>query len=82
MAQIDITRNQAIFLIEAISQKPLQTTLGAALAGVKLGNDLMELVDKLEVISKTIEGVTNENPQASPPPSGPVTEATEVEVVA
>lgn len=73
--QVEISKEQAKFLLEAITQKPVTTTIGVALGGIKLADDLMELVRKLEETTKDAE------PKASESPSEATSESIEAEVV-
>lgn len=53
--EITLTQDQAKFLIEAISQKPVQTTLGSALQGLKFDNQILDLISKIQVIANKYE---------------------------
>ncbi len=49
---VELTPQEATMLLEAISAKPITLTIGSAIKGITIGEDLVQLITKLQLIAK------------------------------
>lgn len=70
---MEISKAEASFLLEAIAQKPVHTTVGDAVKGIKLDQTMIDLINKLNEVA-------NAKPETSEEAAKEAEKPAEVEV--